>query len=98
VELGRQIQKQKSWTTVALAALASSLFFYFVTNFAVWAFGPLYPRTGAGLIACYTAAIPFFRNSLAGDLFYTATLFGGFALLQKLVRSLREDRQSAPAY
>jgi hypothetical protein len=35
--------------------------------------------------------LPFFRNMLVGDLCYVAMLFGGFALAQKLVPSLRED-------
>jgi len=64
--------------------------FYLVTNFAVWAWGALYPRTWSGLIACYTAAIPFFRNSLIGDITFVAVLFGGFAVLQRFFVSLRE--------
>jgi hypothetical protein len=39
---------------------------------------------------CYTAAIPFFWNTLAGDLMYTAILFGGFAALERLFPILRE--------
>ena len=52
---------------VGAAALAGSLLFFVVTNFAAWAGGQLYPLTASGLAACYVAAIPFFRNSLAGD-------------------------------
>ena len=46
----------------------------------MWLFSGIYPRTCAGLAACYVAAIPFFQNTVAGDLFYAALLFGGFAL------------------
>jgi hypothetical protein len=42
----------------------------------VWAFESDYPKTLAGLYACYLAAVPFFRSMLAGDLFYLAVLFG----------------------
>jgi hypothetical protein len=49
----------------------------------------MYPLTGAGLAACFAAALPFFQNSLAGDLFYSALLFGGFALLERKVPALR---------
>jgi len=42
----------------------------------------LYPMTGAGLVECFTAAIPFFRNSVAGDLVYTTALFGAFKAAQ----------------
>jgi hypothetical protein len=40
-------------------------------------------------VACYTAAVPFFQNTVAGDLFYSVLLFGGFALAQHLVPHLR---------
>jgi uncharacterized protein DUF6580 len=64
---------------VAGAAVASSVLFYLTTNFAVWVLSGIYPKTPAGLVACYVAAIPFFGPTLAGDLFYTAVLFGAFA-------------------
>ena len=59
--------------------IASSVSFFVVTNFGMWLFSGIYPRTLAGLAACYVAAIPFFQNTLAGDLFYATLLFGGFA-------------------
>jgi hypothetical protein len=39
-------------------------------------------------------AIPFFRNELAGDLFWTAMLFGIFELMQSWLR-LREPHGAA---
>jgi hypothetical protein len=75
---------------IAAAALASSILFFLITNFAVWARGVLYPRTLPGLATCYAAAIPFFRNTLIGDLAYAAILFGGFALLERRYRAIRE--------
>lgn len=94
VAIGRHIQNRRSAVKIALATLASSLVFYLVTNFAVWAFDALYPKTWSGLIACYTAAIPFFRNSLIGDLAFAVVLFGGFAALERSFVWLRE--QEAP--
>ena len=64
--LGQLINDRRSAWQVGTATLAGSLLFFVVTNFAVWATGRLYPLTGSGLAACYVAAIPFFRNSLAG--------------------------------
>lgn len=64
---------------VAVGAAAPSLAFFLVTNFAVWASTGMYAKTFAGLIECYTAAVPFYRQQLAGDLFYTAVLFGAAA-------------------
>ena len=60
---------------VALVA-GSSVFFFAVTNFAVWAGGGLYPHTIAGFQHCFVMALPFFRNTALSDAIYTASLFG----------------------
>jgi hypothetical protein len=64
------------------ATLLGSLQFFLITNFGVWAFLNNYPRTGAGLVACYLAGVPFFWNTLAGDATYTALLFCAFAMAE----------------
>jgi len=92
VAIGGLIRRRKSWWSIGVASLASSVMFFLVTNFAVWAFESLYPKNWSGLITCYTAAIPFFRNSVAGDLCFAVILFGGFALLEKSVVSVREPK------
>jgi hypothetical protein len=74
------------------AAIASSVLFFVLTNFGTWLSSGFYPLTLAGLEACYVAAIPFFQNTVAGDLFYAAILFGGFALLERTVPALRSQR------
>ncbi len=61
----------------------------------MWLFSGFYPRTVAGLAACYVAAIPFFQNTVAGDLFYAGLLFGGFALLERAVPALRSSERAA---
>lgn len=58
-------------------ALASSVLFFLLTNFGVWVTpNSWYPKTWQGFTACYVAAIPFFRNTVLGDLFYVGVLFG----------------------
>lgn len=94
--IGFLLRHKRGALRVAGAALASSVLFFVLTNGAEWAFGSMYPKTGAGLLACYTAAVPFFRNTLAGDLFYTALLFGGFALAQRVLPVLREPAGLEP--
>jgi hypothetical protein len=80
------------------AAMASSVLFFLLTNFGMWLFSGFYPLTSAGLIACYVAAIPFFQNTLAGDLVFTGLLFGGFAIAERLLPAIRESRLGhAPA-
>jgi hypothetical protein len=74
--LGFWLKTHKSILAVAGTTLVGSVLFFVVTNFGVWMSGILYMPNFTGLIQCYTAAIPFFRNSLIGDGFYVAVLFG----------------------
>jgi hypothetical protein len=59
---------------------AASIAFYLSTNFAVWAFSSWYSSDWSGLVACYTAALPFFRYTIASDLLFSTALFGTYAL------------------
>jgi vitamin B12 transporter len=79
----------RTWRLAALSICASSLFFL-ASNFGVWAFGSLYPKTSAGLALCFAAAVPFFWNTLAADLLGTAALFG----LEALSLSRRTRRRA----
>jgi hypothetical protein len=83
VAMGFLLKEKKTALNVTGASLIAATFFFVVSNFAVWASDGLYPLTLQGLVTCYIAAIPFFQNWLAGTLFYTALLFGGFALAER---------------
>lgn len=65
-------------TTVIFLVMASSVLFFIVTNFAVWAASSWYAPTLEGLVASYIAGLPFLRNMFIGDVFYAATLLGAF--------------------
>ena len=93
--LGRSVREIRSVKAIAMVTLSGSCLFFLVTNFAVWAQGSLYPHTLEGLGACYTAALPFFRNSLLGDFTYAGVLFGIWALAEARLPVLR--RVLAPA-
>lgn len=80
VVMGIYLLKQKSVIKVIITSVSASVLFFIVTNFAFWATDTLYPTTLAGLAACYTAAIPFFQNTIIGDLFFTGVIFGLFEL------------------
>src|SRR5262245_36955428 len=69
-------------SAIVPVVLSSSLIFFVTTNFAVWAWSGMYPPTLSGLVHCYVAALPFFQNTLCGDLFWTALLFGTWWLAQ----------------
>lgn len=66
---------QKTFGGLAVLSISSSVIFFLVTNWAVWQFSPWYEKTMSGLFHCYLLGLPFFRNALIGDLFYTLTLF-----------------------
>ncbi len=93
VLIGWALASRRTPLWVGAAAIASSLLFFVLTNFGMWLFSGFYPRTVEGLAACYVAAIPFFQNTLAGDLFYTALLFGGFALAERLLPPIRQRQR-----
>ena len=63
--------------------LLSSIIFFIITNFGVWVLPGGYPNNIEGLILCYTAAIPFFTNSIIADLFFSAILYYGFEQIEK---------------
>lgn len=81
--IGYWIKKHQSVAVIGTATVASSLLFFLVTNFGAWLSHVMYPKTAAGLMEAYVAGIPFFQNTLLGNLFFAVVLFGGFALLQK---------------
>lgn len=91
VGLGFWVRRQRSVGHIAVAALAGAVLFFILTNFAVWAMLDTYPKTAAGLVGCYLAGLPFFANTLLGDGFYNAILFGGLALAEHRFACLREQ-------
>src|SRR6266404_1744767 len=54
--------KERAVPRIAGATFLGALQFFLITNFGVWAFLNSYPRTSAGLAACYLAGVPFFWN------------------------------------
>ena len=81
IALGHWLGSHRTWAKTGMAALGSSVLFFVITNFVVWAFPEVheqvdYAQTWSGLVECYAMALPFLRNSIAGDLFWVAMLFG----------------------
>lgn len=88
VVTGWSLREGKSPLRIGTMALVTSSLFFLISNFGVWMTGGMYPLTGTGLVECYVAAIPFFRNQILGDLFFSGVLFGAAELL----------RRTAPAF
>jgi hypothetical protein len=76
------LSKQVTGLSVFAASLSASAIFFLVTNFSVWAESGIYPKTAAGLAACYTAGIPFLGNTVLGDLFFSVSMFGVYEWLK----------------
>lgn len=88
VILGWGLKDQKSVFKVATFSLVSSSLFFVISNFGVWLMEGFYAPTWQGLVTCFVAAIPFFQNQLAGDLMFTAVMFGGFELAKRMLPQL----------
>lgn len=90
--IGLWLKNHKTVPNTLGAAISSSLLFFIVTNFGVWALpNSWYPHTWQGLINCYIMAIPFFKNTLLGDLFYVGVLFGLYELAQVVVKKFTHE-------
>jgi Family of unknown function (DUF6580) len=76
VLLGGLLAHKTTALRVGATSLAASVSFFVVSNFAVWAVWNMYPKNLGGLMACYVAAVPFFRNAVVSDLFFAAAFFG----------------------
>ena len=80
--MGAKLLRKIKITNLVIASLLASLAFFLITNLGSWWMDPMYPKTASGVLAAYTAGIPFFLNTLVGDLFFVAVLFGGFELVK----------------
>ena len=89
VLLGIVMLKKINVKNLIVASLSASISFFVITNFGVWALGTLYPKTPAGLMESYIAAIPFLQYSLIGDLFFVGLMFGVYELIKAKVPALQ---------
>jgi hypothetical protein len=93
--IGLWLRNHRGIGTTIAATFAGSILFFIVTNFGVWMASQVsYPHTVAGLVQCYVAAIPFFRNSLFGDFFYVGVMFGVYEMVKKILPSLTSPREA----
>ncbi len=95
--VGRFVRGRWMPVRVLGASLAASVLFFAVTNFAHFLFTPMYEKSLAGLLECYTLALPFFRNTLLGDLSWSFLFFGAYAVLPMAWLAMRARTQKALA-
>ncbi len=87
--LGMFVLRTVSLGRVLGGSLGASILFFIASNFICWPGNPFYAQDLGGLMTCYAAGVPFFPGTVAGDLVYSAALFGGYALLQRYLPELR---------
>jgi len=95
VFLGSGLRRHLKPQWIMGSALVSSVSFYLLSNFAVWAAYDMYPKTFSGLMTCYTMAIPFFRGTFVGDLAFTAVLFAVPMAMKHLSERSAQSRAAA---
>lgn len=89
--LGTGLREKSGFWRVVGAALASSISFFLISNFAAWAAFAMYPKTFTGLMMSYTAGIPFFRGTVESDLFFSIAFFQVPALMQVIAAKLQRS-------
>lgn len=78
--LGILLPRRFSYKRMGALSVIGAIQFFLITNFGVWTTQTLYPMTFAGLLQCYTMALPFLGYSALGDLFW---VFGLYLAMQK---------------
>lgn len=74
---------------VFITTIISASLFFLLSNFGVWLSAELYPMTLAGLISCYVAAIPFFGNTMAAYIVFSAIAFTVYEFYQSKMEQHR---------
>ena len=85
------LKTKTSWLRVGAAVVLGPTSFFLISNYSVWVGGTMYPRTFAGLVSCYAAAIPFYRNDVLSTAIVAGLAFG----IPVLVRKMRMERNAA---
>jgi len=91
--IGLWLKNNKNLTNTIGASLLASSVFFVITNFVVWIATPWYTKDVAGLVQCFFLAIPFFKNTLLGDLFYVGILFGVYELVIYFIKKRKLNYQ-----
>ncbi len=89
--LGTSLKQNAGALRILGSALAGSVSFFLLSNFAVWAAWNMYPRTVAGLLTCYDAGLPFFRHGVVGDLLFTGVMFASPVIYSALAGWMRKS-------
>lgn len=89
VIIGSFLKNSLSPLNLLVCSLISSMAFFIISNFGTFLVGGIYTQDMEGLTKCFTLAIPFFRNSILGDLIFSFAIFGCYELVKRGIPSLK---------
>ncbi len=95
VFLGQLLKTKPTVLRMVLVSILATAMFYVLTSIGTWASGLIYPRTGEGLIASFTAGIPFLRNSFLGNVFFTVVIFKSYEWIRSMAQSSQASYQKS---
>ncbi|MFH1552124.1 MAG: DUF6580 family putative transport protein [Candidatus Omnitrophota bacterium] len=85
--IGMRLRQRRTPGRIFTTTVFSALVFFVITNFGVWL--AWYPHTWEGVVTCYIKALPFLRNTMAGNILFAFVLFGSYELARKLAERTR---------
>ena len=93
--LGTGLRENSKPLRLVGASLTSSVSFFLLSNFAVWACWNMYPKNFSGLMMSYVVGLPYFRREIVGDLLFTAILFATPVVIHALAETMSKDHAAA---
>lgn len=93
--IGMWIRQHRTVKRVVFGTLLSSVLFFLITNFGTWLVSGMYEKSPKGLIEAFVLALPFFRNTIFGDLLYTTAFIIMYEIMKVLAR--RNTKAILPA-
>ncbi len=77
--------KGRSYTGLAIGAVVAPTLYFLASNFLVWrnTTEAVYAKSFNGLMACYDAALPFYRNSLIATFVFLPVILAAYNIIVK---------------
>jgi hypothetical protein len=83
--------KGRSYSSLVVGGIASPTLYFLVSNYLVWnaTTETVYPKTFSGLMTCYEAGLPFYRNSIFAMLVFLPLILLGYNYVAREKASLK---------
>ncbi len=90
---GSSLKNKSSFKILFSYTVCAAFGFWVWTNFGSWLFGfsgTVYPKNLVGFFNCYTAALPFLRNAILGNLAWMFIIFGLYQKIEEKISFLQK--------